>query len=45
MDEYGETPTYYIWPEDHEEGNPIPAEFFDKLRDVLSAAGIAFEAV
>lgn len=42
MDEYGETPTYYIWPKGHEEGEPFPDDFRERLYAALDAAG--FEA-
>lgn len=43
MDEFGETPTFYIWPVDHEEGNPFPEDFDKRLRETLRAAGFDFE--
>jgi len=45
MDEFGETPTFYIWPQNHEEGQPMPDDFYDKVRDALDAAGLDFERV
>jgi hypothetical protein len=42
MDEFGETPTFYIWPANHEEGDPFPEDFTSRLLAALSAAG--FEA-
>lgn len=43
MDEFGETPTIYVWPEGHEEGEPFPEDFNAKLSAALKAAGIAWE--
>jgi hypothetical protein len=45
MDEFGETPTYYLWPKGHEEGQPIPEEWYTKLHWLLSEAGIEYETV
>lgn len=45
MDEYGEYPTYYLWPVGHEEGAHIPDEWYEKLHAALDAAGIDYEAV
>lgn len=44
MDEFGETPTIYVWPADHEEGTPYPDDFYDRLRKALADAGIEWEA-
>jgi hypothetical protein len=43
MDEFGETPTIYVWPKDHEEGQPFPEDFWDRLDAALKAAGIEYE--
>jgi hypothetical protein len=43
MDEYGETPTYYIWPEGHEEGTPFPEDFSARLYEALRSAGLDCE--
>jgi hypothetical protein len=43
MDEYGETPTFYIWPAGHEEGNPFPEDFFAQVYAALRAAGFDAE--
>jgi len=45
MDEFGETPTFYIWPEGHEEGQPFPEDFLDRVRKALTEAGLDFESV
>lgn len=43
MDEFGETPTIYVWPVDHDEGQPFPDDFWERLSAALSDAGIAWE--
>jgi hypothetical protein len=45
MDEFGETPTIYVWPIDHEEGQPLPDDFYQRLRDALTAGGFDYESV
>lgn len=45
MNEFGETPAIYVWPADHEPGEPFPEDFYDRLRAALSAAGIGMETV
>lgn len=45
MDEFGESPSFYIWPIDHEEGTAFPDDFRDRLRDGLRAVGLDYEAV
>lgn len=45
MDEHGETPTIYVWPIDHEPGEPLPEDFSDKLREALNAGGFDYEWV
>lgn len=45
MDEFGETPSFYIWPLGHEEGQPFPDDFQDKVRKALNDAGFDFESV
>lgn len=44
MDEYGETPTFFIWPQDHEPGDPLPEDFNSRVYAALSAAGFASES-
>lgn len=43
MNEFGETPSFYIWPEGHEEGQPFPENFSSKVYAALAAAGLAAE--
>ena len=45
MDEFGETPSIYVWPENHEEGNAFPNEFWERLTEALGNVGIEWEAV
>lgn len=45
MDEFGETPTYYIWPTDHTDGDPLPEDFHARVRETLRAAGFDCETV
>lgn len=43
MDEFGETPTFYIWPSGHEEGQPFPEDFHERVHAALNAAGLEAE--
>lgn len=43
MNEFGETPTFYIWPKDHEEGEPFPEDFYSRVCEALAAAGFDAE--
>lgn len=45
MDEFGETPAFYVWPKDHEEGEPFPEDFRSRVYATLQAAGFAVEAI
>lgn len=45
MDEVGETPSIYVWPVDHVEGDPFPEDFWTRVRDGLRAVGIEYEGV
>lgn len=45
MDEFGETPTIYVWPLDHEEETPFPDDFYQRLDATLRAAGFGWETV
>lgn len=45
MDEFGESHSIYVWPAGHEEGDPFPEDFNDRLNDALTAAGIEWEIV
>jgi hypothetical protein len=43
MDEFGETPTFYIWPLGHEPGEPFPSDFYTRVLEALRAAGFDAE--
>lgn len=45
MDEFGETPSIYVWPKDHAEGEPFPEDFWERVRAAMKAARIEWEAV
>ena len=45
MDEFGETPAIYVFPEGHEDGTAFPEDFWDKLGGILSTHGIDWEVV
>ena len=45
MDEFGETPTIYVWPIGHEDGDPLPDDFHARLNVALAVAGFAWETV
>jgi len=45
VNEFGETPSIYIWPADHEEGEPYPDDFWERVRRALATEGIEYETV
>ena len=45
MNEFGETPSIYVWPYDHEEGDAFPENFWDLVRKGLRSVGIDYEPV
>mgnify|MGYP001566266075 CR=1 FL=1 len=45
MDEFGESPSFYIWPTDHEEGEPFPDDFYRRVNKALRDAGFECETV
>lgn len=45
MDEFGDTMTIYVWPKDHEPGDPYPDDFNQRLIAALVSAGIEWEPV
>jgi hypothetical protein len=45
MDEFGETPSIYVWPADHIEGDSFPEDFWVRVRRGLRAEGIECEPV
>lgn len=40
-----DTPSIYVWPYGHEEGTPLPSDFWEKLGRALDKEGIEWEAV
>jgi hypothetical protein len=44
-DEFGEDPSFYVWPEGHEDGTPFPEDFYDRLSKGLSSVGLSWEPV
>lgn len=45
LDEFGETPSIYVWPADAEEGWERPEDFWDRVREGLASVGIDYETV
>lgn len=45
MNEFGETPAIYVWPIDHEEGEPFPDDFWERIDAALKAVGVQRERV
>jgi len=45
MNEFGETPSVHVWPDGHEEGQPFPEDFWDRVDRALISAGIDWERV
>jgi hypothetical protein len=45
MNEFGEFPSIYVSPKDHEEGTAFPEDFNDRLSKALTDAGIDWEWV
>lgn len=45
MNEFGESPAYYIWPVDHEDGTAYPDDFYERLRRALKTEGLDCEPV
>lgn len=43
MDEFGETPTIYVWPKGHEPGQPFPEDFWSRVWAALDDADLAGE--
>lgn len=42
--EFGETPTVYVFPVDHVEGEPYPEDFWDRLQKGLDSVGLDYES-
>lgn len=45
MDEFGETPTIYVWPTGHNEGDALPGDFWERVGEALRSAGFDWETV
>jgi hypothetical protein len=43
MNEFGESPSIYVWPVDHEDGTSFPDDFNERLGNALAEAGIEWE--
>lgn len=44
-DEFGEDPSIYVWPTDHEDGTPFPGDFWRRVTTGLKSVGIEWEPV
>lgn len=44
-DEWGEDIAFYIWPTDHEDGDPYPDDFYARVNKVLCDGGFECETV
>ena len=45
MNEFGETPSIYVWPKDHEDGTAYPDDFWERVTKGLKSVGIGWETV
>lgn len=45
MDEFGEWHRIYVWPAGHEEGEPFPEDFYERITQGLHSVGIEWESV
>lgn len=45
MDEFGEAPSIYVWPNGHDEGASFPEDFWERVTRGLSSVGIEWESV
>lgn len=43
--EFGEDPSIYVWPADHEDGTPFPEDFWERVTEGLKSVGIEWETV
>lgn len=43
MDEFGEFRSIYVWPKGHEEGAPFGDDFWKRVGEALTSAGIEWE--
>lgn len=44
MNEFGETPSIYVWPAGHEEGEAFPSDFWERVTKGLESVGIRWES-
>lgn len=45
MNQFGETPSIYVSPENHEEGQAYPDDFWERAEKGLKSVGITWETV
>jgi len=45
MDEFGESPSIYIWPVDHVEGEPFEDDFWERVAEGLKSVYIEWERI
>jgi hypothetical protein len=45
MNEFGETPSIYVWPAGHEEGESYGEDFWERVTKGLKSVGIEWETV
>ena len=45
MNEFGETPSVYLYPFDHGDGEAYPEDFWDRVTQGLHSVGIEWESV
>lgn len=43
MNQFGETPSIYVWPKGHEEGEAFPEDFWARVNKGLESVGITWE--
>jgi hypothetical protein len=43
MNEFGEYTSIYIWPKGHEEGQPFPDDFWNRVRRALDSEDLEYE--
>jgi len=41
--EYGEDPKFYVYPLDHEDGEPFPEDFYKDMTEALRSVGMGWE--
>lgn len=43
--EFGEDPSFYVFPVDHEDGTAYPEDFYERLTKGLASVGLDWESV